>query len=87
MLYRMLLCLLLGFSLVACEAPPPPPPPPVHVTGFPVGHPLNPLPTEAQSTSQAQPVDESVSGEAASASHPSFSGAYVGANGGGAVGD
>lgn len=42
MLCRLLLCLLAAFSLVACEAPPPPPAPPVHVTGFPLGHPLHP---------------------------------------------
>lgn len=48
MLHRIFLCVLLGLSLAACEAPPPPPPPPtVHVSGFPVGHPLNPGPEQA----------------------------------------
>ena len=72
MLIRLLLCVLLGASLAACEPAPPPAPPvePVHVDGFPVGHPLNPVPITN---------DEP-------ASH-SFSGAYAGVSVGGASGD
>lgn len=43
MIYRLALCLFLGFFLAACEeAPPPVAPAPVpHVSGFPAGHPLS----------------------------------------------
>ncbi len=51
MLMRLLVCILVGMTLGACEeAPPPPAPPaPVHVSGFPVGHPLNPGPEQVVS--------------------------------------
>ena len=44
MIYRLLACLCVGCCLSACEEAPPPsaPEPVVHVSGFPVGHPLNP---------------------------------------------
>ena len=86
MLIRLLLCVLLGVSLAACEPAPPPPPPvaPVHVDGFPVGHPLNPAPAPDATTAKQSPPVPVTNDD--SASH-SFSGPYVGMSVGGASGD